>query len=151
VWLWHMRYGHLNFLALRKLSQEEMVRGLPEVEHVDQVCSNCLIGKQRWTPFPHQAEYRVEEPMELVHGDLCGPIAPVTPTESRNFILLIDDCSRYMWLRTLRSMDQATDMIKLYQQVAEAETGRKLWVFWTDRGGEFTSTEFAEHCVEHGV
>jgi hypothetical protein len=30
-----MRYGHLNFLALRKLSQEEMVRGLPEVEHVD--------------------------------------------------------------------------------------------------------------------
>jgi hypothetical protein len=89
--------------------------------------------------------------MELVHGDLCGPIASVTPTGSRNFILLIDDCSRYMWLRTLRSMDQATDRIKLYQQVAEVETCRKLWVFWTDRGGEFTSTEFAEHCVEHGV
>jgi hypothetical protein len=57
AWLWHMRYGYLNFPTLRKLGQEEMVRGLPVVEHVDQVCNSCLIGKQRRTPFPHQAEY----------------------------------------------------------------------------------------------
>jgi hypothetical protein len=39
--------------------------------------------------------------MELVHGELCGPITPVTLSESHYFILLVDDCSRYMWLRTL--------------------------------------------------
>jgi hypothetical protein len=43
--LWHMRYDHLNFPALRKLGREEMVHGLPKAEHVDQVCSGCLIDK----------------------------------------------------------------------------------------------------------
>jgi transposase InsO family protein len=89
--------------------------------------------------------------VELVHGDLCGPIAPTTPTRSRYFILLIDDCSRYMWLRTLRSMDQVADMIKLYQQVAEGETDRKLRAFRTAHGGEFKSTGFIKHCIEHGM
>jgi hypothetical protein len=98
VWLWHMRYGHLNFPTLRKLGREEIVRGLPEVEHVDQVCKNCLVGKQCRTTFPHQAEYHVEDPTELVHGDLYGPITPTTPSGSRYFILLVNDCSCYMWL-----------------------------------------------------
>jgi hypothetical protein len=31
----HARFGHLNFQALRLLSQEEMVRGMPEIEHVE--------------------------------------------------------------------------------------------------------------------
>jgi transposase InsO family protein len=35
--------------------------------------------------------------------------------------------------------------------VAEAENGRKLKAFQTKRGGEFTSVEFREHCIEQGV
>jgi len=46
-WKWHARYGHLNFQALRQLGQKEMVRGLPCINHVDQVCDGCLVGKQR--------------------------------------------------------------------------------------------------------
>jgi hypothetical protein len=75
-------------------------------------------------------------PIELVHGDLFGLITLVTRSESRYFILLVDDYSRYMWLRTLRSKDQVASTIKMYQQVTEAEMGRKLGVFWTDRGGK---------------
>jgi hypothetical protein len=43
------------------------------------------------------------------------------------------------------------DMIKLYQQVAKGETGRKLRAFRIDHRGEFTSTEFTKHCVKHGM
>jgi hypothetical protein len=96
-----VRYGHLNFPTLRKLARYDMVHGLPKVEHVDQVCSGCLIGKHRRASFPRQTEYHAEVPMELVHGDLCGPITPATPSGSRYFILLIDNCSRFMWVRTL--------------------------------------------------
>jgi transposase InsO family protein len=35
--------------------------------------------------------------------------------------------------------------------MAEVEIGHKLRAFHIDRGGEFTSTDFAEHCIEHGV
>jgi transposase InsO family protein len=150
AWLWHARFGRLNFPALRNLTRDDMVHGLPEVEQVDQICGGCLAGKHRRSSFPHRAEYRADEVLELVHGDLCGPITPPTPSGNRYF-LLVDDNNRYMWLRTLRSKDQAAVAIKQFQQAVEAETGRKLRVFWSDRSGEFSSVEFGEYCIEQGV
>jgi hypothetical protein len=47
AWRWHGRYGHLNFDALRRLASGNMVRGLPAIEHVEQLCDGCLIGQQR--------------------------------------------------------------------------------------------------------
>jgi hypothetical protein len=113
-WLWHAHFEHLNFPALRKLTRDDMVHGLPAVEQVDEICSGCLAGKHRRASFPHQAEYRAERTLELVHEDLCGPISPETPSGSRYFLLLVDDYSRFMWLRTLRSKDQAGEAIKQF-------------------------------------
>ena len=79
AWLWHARYGHLNFQALRRLSSQSMVRGLPSVDHVNQLCDSCLVGKQKRTPFPQQSAYCANDHLELVHGDICGPIEPTTP------------------------------------------------------------------------
>jgi len=33
----------------------------------------------------------------------------------------------------------------------EAESGKKLCLLRTDRGGEFTSVEFAAYCTDQGV
>lgn len=46
AWLWHVRYGHLNFQALRNLAHNDMVQGLSPLEHVNQLCDRCLVGKQ---------------------------------------------------------------------------------------------------------
>ena len=35
AWRWHERYGHLNFQSLRKLGREDMVHGLPSIDHVE--------------------------------------------------------------------------------------------------------------------
>jgi hypothetical protein len=86
----------------------------------------------------------------MVHGDLCGPITPVTLSRSRYFLLLTNDSSCFMLLHTLRTKDQAVSAIKLFQQAAEAEMGHRLQAFRMDHGGEFTSIEFTEYCVEHG-
>jgi hypothetical protein len=86
AWRWHARFGHINFEALRKMGREELVCGLPILSQVDQVCEACLTGKHRRTPFPHQAMWRATEPLELVHGDICGPISLVTPSGNRYFL-----------------------------------------------------------------
>ena len=93
-WLWHARFGHLSSDALGRL--EKMVRGLPHIEHRGELCDSCLAGKQRRLPFPKAAKYRAANALELVHGDLCGPITPSTNGGRRYFLLLVDDCSRYM-------------------------------------------------------
>jgi len=148
-WLWHARYGHLSFDALGKL--EKMVRGLPHIEHASELCDSCLAGKQRRLSFPKMAKYRAAGALELVHGDLCGPITPATHGGRKYFILLVDDCSRFMWLQLLTSKSEAAEAIKKFKARAEAESSKKLRVLRTDRGGEFTSMEFAAYCAAEGV
>jgi hypothetical protein len=144
AWRWHARYGHLNFRSLRKLEQEEMVHGL-------QICDSCLAGKQRRLSFPGEAKYRATFKLELVHGDLCGPITSVTPTGKKYFFLLVDDVSRYMWLTLLGTKDEAMNAFMAFQSRAEAEAGRKLGTLRTDRGDEFTARNFLDHCSKHSV
>jgi len=73
-WLWHARYGHLNFRALRELAAREMVEGMPVVKIVEQVCDGCVLGKQHMTPFPRASAYRASGCLELVHADICGHV-----------------------------------------------------------------------------
>ena len=63
----------------------------------------------------------------------------------------MDDCSRYMWLQLLTSKDKAAAAIKKFKMLVEADSGKKLHVLRTDRGGEFTSVEFAAYCADQGV
>ena len=97
------------------------------------------------------AKYCMAETLELVHGDLCRPITPATPSGRKYFILLVDDCSRYMWLQLLTSKTEAAEAVKKFKARAEAESGKKLRVLRTDRGGGFTSVEFVAYCADQGV
>jgi transposase InsO family protein len=89
--------------------------------------------------------------LELVHGDLCGPVTPATPGGRRYFLLLVDNVSRYMWAVLLDAKAAAADAIKRLQAAVEAECGCKLRVLRTDNGGEFTAAEFAAYYADEGI
>jgi transposase InsO family protein len=150
-WLWHARYGHLNFDALAKLGREDMVRGIPVLNHPDALCDSCLAGKQRRISFPCVAKYRADKLLELVHGDICGAITPSTPSGKRLFLLLVDDKSRYMWIVLLEKKSDAAEAIKRFHAGAELESGERLRTLRTDRGGEFTSAHFLDYCADNGI
>jgi histone deacetylase 1/2 len=118
---------------------------------VEQVCDACLAGKQRRTPFPQKALRLSTEVLQLLHGNLCGPISPPTPSGNRYFLLLVDDYSRYMWVVLLPSKDEAASAIKRVQAAAERKTDKKLLALRTDRGGEFTAADFAEYYTQLGL
>jgi transposase InsO family protein len=99
----------------------------------------------------NMAKCRTTERLELVHGDLCGPVTPTSLCGKQYFFLLVDDVSRYMWLVLLATKDEALAAFTTFQVRAEAKAERKLGTLRTDRGGEFTVHRFIEHCVEHGV
>jgi transposase InsO family protein len=118
---------------------------------VEQFCDVCVLTKQRRLPFPQQSSFRAKERLELVHGDMCGPVTPATPGGRRYFLLLVDDLSHYMWVVDLGSKGEATDAIRHAQAAAEAECGRKLRVMCTDNGGEFATAEFVSYCADESV
>ncbi|RLM58833.1 hypothetical protein C2845_PM18G06050 [Panicum miliaceum] len=149
AWRWHARFGHTNFTALRKMGRE-LVRRLPLLDQVDQVCEACLAIKQRRGPIPQKALHRATTQLERVYGDLCGPISPSTPS-GNSYFLLVDDYSRFMWVALLPTKDGAAAAIKRIQAAAELEIGNKLRVLCTDRGGEFTASSLNDYCTELGV
>ena len=51
-WLWHLRYGHLNFGGLKTLKQKHMVTSRPQISITSQVCEECVVGKQHHSQFP---------------------------------------------------------------------------------------------------
>jgi transposase InsO family protein len=151
AWRWHARYGHVNFHALKLLSQRQMVHDIPKIEHEDRICDSCLIEKQHRNPFPAESKYRADLPLELWHGDLYGPITPATHGGNRYFLLLVDDCTRFMWLVLIRSKDETFEAFKKVKTAAEIEKNNKLKALRTDRGREFTSNEFKQYCELLGV
>ena len=55
------------------------------------------MSKQVRKSFPPQTTFHASKILELVHGDICGPISPPTPGGKR-YLLLVDDYSRLMWV-----------------------------------------------------
>jgi hypothetical protein len=87
------------------MANQEVVRGLPQIGAVGELCEAYMVGKQKRSHFPDRAAWRAERALELVHGDLCSSISPATPSGNAYFLLLVDDRSRYMWVSTLVSKD----------------------------------------------
>ena len=133
------------------MTRKGLVEGIPRISHAGQVCDACLLGKHSRTPFPNQAKFRSKNPLDLVYGDLCGPISPTTNSGKKLILLLVDDCTRYMWAYFLTSKDQAFNIFKEFRQKVEMELRLKLRMLRTDRGGEFTSHEFEKYCKDNGI
>lgn len=142
AWLWHSRLGHVNFQTMQYMCNNEMAHGLPNLIHPKEVCKGCLLSKQARKPFPGQSNFGTTKVLQLLHGDLCGPITPSTPAGSRFFLLLVDDHSRMMWVFTLKSKDETFGAFKRFKAMVERNKMQKIQVLRTDKGGEFCSQEF---------
>lgn len=128
-----------------------MVLGLPNVIQSKEVCKGCLVSKQVRKGFPHKATYSATKVLQLVHGDLCGPIEPTTLGGNKYFFLLVDDFSRMMWVYMLKSKDESFSSFKKFRALVEDGAEKKIRVFRTDRGGEFNSNEFKVYCEDNGI
>ncbi|KZV28520.1 hypothetical protein F511_15600 [Dorcoceras hygrometricum] len=150
-WKWHMRFGHLNFGGLKALGDHKMVKGIPKIDHPDQLCEACLFSKHPRKSFPKQSLSRAIKPLQLVHADVCGPIKPQSFGKSCYFVLFIDDFSRKTWVYFLKYKSEAFDAFKKFKTLVEKESGYEIKALRTDRGGEFTSNEFNSFCELHGI
>jgi transposase InsO family protein len=121
------------------------------IEHPDQVFHSCLAAKQTRQSFPKCSSWKADEPLQLIHVDLCGPITPDTIGGSKYFLLLVDDCTRWMTVSILKTKDQASDAFAKFKAEAENELGYKIKMVRSDRGGEFLAAAFKDVCESAGI
>ncbi|XP_070035165.1 uncharacterized protein [Nicotiana tomentosiformis] len=106
-WCWHMRFGQLNFEALKSMGEKNMVHGIPSINHSNQLCEACLLEKSARRSFPKEVMSRSTKPLQLVHTDVCGLINPPSFGKSKYFLLFIEDFSRKTWVYFLNQKSEA--------------------------------------------
>ncbi|GJV12559.1 retrovirus-related pol polyprotein from transposon TNT 1-94 [Tanacetum coccineum] len=111
-WLWHRRLSHLNFGAINHLARHGLVRGLPKLKfEKDHLCSACALGKSSKKPHKPKSEDTNQEKLYLLHMDLCGPMRVASVNGKKYILVIVDDYSRFTWVKCLRSKDEAPAFI----------------------------------------
>ncbi|GKE92974.1 retrovirus-related pol polyprotein from transposon TNT 1-94, partial [Tanacetum coccineum] len=119
--LWHRRLSHLNFGVINHLARHGLVRGLPKLKFErDHLCSACAMGKSKKKPHKPKSEDTNQEKLYLLHIDLCGPVRVASINGKKYILVIVEDYSRFTWVKFLRSKDEAPDFIikflKMIQQ-----------------------------------
>jgi hypothetical protein len=128
-----------------------MVGGIPLIQKPDQVCQSCLVAKQTRSSFPRSALWRADEPLGLVHVDLCGPITPASVSGNKYFMLCVDDCTRWCSVFMLKSKDEAVNAFVKFKAQVENNCDDKIKVLRSDRGGEFLNGVLQSICDQAGI
>ncbi|GJR88833.1 copia protein [Tanacetum coccineum] len=111
-WLWHFRLSHLNFGTLNKLAKDGLARGIPKLKfQKDHLCSACALGKSKKSSHQPKAEDTNQEKLYLLHMDLCGTMRVESINGKKYILVIVDNYSRFTWVRFLRSKDEAPDAI----------------------------------------
>jgi hypothetical protein len=101
--------------------------------------------------MPKHSNWRANQKLELIHADICGPISPKSNNGKRYILCFIDDFSRNSWAFLLATKSEAFIYFKKFKAMVEKETLLHVKCLRTDRGGEFTSSEFNEFCSQQGI
>jgi len=93
----------------------------------------------------------VNEPLELLHTDVGGPVPTRTPSGDRFEVVIVDHKSRYKVVVPVKSKGQATDVVMDVINRWETQVGRKATVVRCDAGMEYTGKKFYQWRSDKGI
>nr|GEW18048.1 retrovirus-related Pol polyprotein from transposon TNT 1-94 [Tanacetum cinerariifolium] len=151
-WLWHRRLSHLNFGAINHLARQGLVRGLTKLKFKkDHLCSTCAMGKSKKKSHKPKSEDTNHEKIYLLHMDLCGPMRVESVNGKKYILVIVDDYSRFTWVKCLRSKDEAPKFIIKFLKMIQVRLKVPVRRIQTDNGTEFVNQTLREYYEQVGV
>ncbi|GJV47079.1 retrovirus-related pol polyprotein from transposon TNT 1-94 [Tanacetum coccineum] len=151
-WLWHRRLSHLNFGAINHLARHGLVQSLPKLKfEKDHLCSACAIGKSKKKPYKPKSEDTNQEKLYLLYMDLCGPMRVASINGKKYILVVVDDYSRFTWVKLLRSKDEALDFIIKFLKMIQVRLKVPVRRIRTDNGTEFVNQTLHEYYENVGI
>jgi len=134
-WVWHRRLGHAYWRLISKLSKLKLVKGLPDIDyHSDALCGACQKGKIVKSSFKAKDIVSTSRTLELLHIDLFGPVTIESLYGSKYGLVIVDDYSRWTWVKFLRSKDCAYDVFNSFYTQIQSEKEMKILKVRSDHG-----------------
>lgn len=134
----HAAYGHVNIKRLAKLFNIPVPTAFQ--------CSVCLKGKIKRKKFLKKKPRLTSCRGELIHTDICGPIAPLGPKNEKYMIYFIDDFTQQGFLYLMQTKSEAPEMLRKFITDFGALPGC-LHTIRADNAQEYKAGEFARLCA----
>ncbi|GKD71396.1 retrovirus-related pol polyprotein from transposon TNT 1-94 [Tanacetum coccineum] len=137
-WLWHRHLNHLNFGTINDLARKDLVRGLPRLKfEKDYLCSACQLGKSKKHTHKPKTENTNLEVLNTLYLDLCGLMRVQTINGKRYILVIVDDYSRFTWVKFLRSKDETPEVVIKFLKQIQVGLNKTIRYIRTDNGTEF--------------
>ena len=160
---WHARLGHLCFRSIEAMNAKGLLPEKIPTSHFKTAkdCIFCSMGKAKALPFPKVSQTKAKFALELVSGDLCGPILPPSLKGHRFLVLFVEHFSSVLVPYFIVTKDQApeaylkaeTELIIYASCAKEDVQGNNLTIknFRTDNDSVFLSKTFQDYLKEKKI
>ncbi|GJS58649.1 putative ribonuclease H-like domain-containing protein [Tanacetum coccineum] len=150
--MWHRRLGHINFINLNKLVNGNLERGLPsKVFRNDHTCVSCHKGKQHKASCKAKLERLITKPLHTLYMDLFGPTSVKSINHASYFLVITDDCTRFIWVFFLASKDEISGILQNFIRQIETQLNHRVKIIRSDNGTEFKNRDMLEFCGNKGI
>ncbi|WJX18836.1 hypothetical protein P8452_08595 [Trifolium repens] len=139
-----LRKGNVYKINLSELTEQKIVCLLS-------LNDEKWIGKISKTSFKPKNIVSTSRPLELLHIDLFGPVSTASINGKKYGLVIVDDYSRWTWVKFLRVKDDAYDVFTIFCTQVQNEKSLKILKIRSDHGGEFQNEPFATYCEDHGI
>nr|GEW54552.1 retrovirus-related Pol polyprotein from transposon TNT 1-94 [Tanacetum cinerariifolium] len=141
-----------NFGAINHLARQVLVRGLLKLKFKkDHLCSPCAMGKSMKKSDKPKSEDTNQEKLYLLHMDLCGPMHVESVNGKKYILIIVDDYSRFTWVKFLRSKDEAPDFIIKFLRMIQVRLKVPVRRIQNDNGTEFVNQTLRDYYEEVGI
>jgi hypothetical protein len=104
--VWHSRLGHLSDSILHLL--HDVIPDYCSSSNKD--CSVCPLAKQHRVSFPLSITHSLHI-FDLIHCDIWGHFSSPSSNDSKFFLTIVDDYSRFTWVFLMQSKSQTIFLI----------------------------------------
>ncbi|GKD07496.1 retrovirus-related pol polyprotein from transposon TNT 1-94, partial [Tanacetum coccineum] len=124
-WLWHRRLSHLKFTY--------------------------ALGKTKKSSHQPKVEDTNQEKLYLLHMDLCGPMRVASINGKMYILVIVDDYSRFTWVRFMRTKDEAPKAIIKCIKNIQVWLNANVCNVRTNNGTEFVNQTLHEFYENVGI
>ncbi|GAB1862403.1 hypothetical protein CAJAP_03482 [Camponotus japonicus] len=149
---WHRKLGHRDPEAVKQMKTKDLVSGLEITDcGIRSICETCIKGKMTRRSFPKKSYSNTEEPLHLIHTDVCGPMQTVTPGKKRYILTLIDDYSKYTVVYLMEHKSEVTEKIQEYINNMKTKFKKVPKIIRSDQGREYVNASLKNFLRKEGI
>ncbi|GKC39684.1 retrovirus-related pol polyprotein from transposon TNT 1-94 [Tanacetum coccineum] len=111
----------------------------------------CALGKSQKSSHQPKAKDTNQEKLYLLHMDLYGPMRVASINGKRYILVIVDDYSRFIWVRFLKTKDEAPAAINKCIKNIQVRLKATVQNVGTDNGTKFVNQTLREFYENVGI